>query len=316
MTRQLPPLGALRTFEAAARHGSFTRAAAELGVTPAAVSHLVRELEGQLGAKLFQRTSRVVRLTHAGEILRGAVADALDGIGRAVARLRDADGRPRLMVTSSPSFAAKWLVPRLDRFLKIVPDADVRIDVSQRLIDFAREDIDIGIRFGTGDYPGLRVDRLFTDTVFPVCSPKLLQGKRPLRSPRDLRHHTLIHVEWRAQGETWPNWQMWMLAAGITDVDATRGIHFDQSSLAAQAAMDGQGVALGDAHLVAHDLAAGRLVRPFELTLKGPAQFAYFVVSPNVTAERPLVTAFRGWLLTEAAAMQEPARQTRRKGRS
>jgi LysR family glycine cleavage system transcriptional activator len=308
MSQRLPALGALRTFEAAARHLSFTRAAEELSVTPAAVSHLVRGLEDQLRVKLFQRTSRIVRLTHAGEILRTAVADALDGIGRAVARLREADGRPRLMVTSSPSFAAKWLVPRLDRFLERVPGVDVRIDVSQRLIDFAREDVDIGVRFGTGDYPGLRVDRLFTESVFPVCSPRLLKGRWPLRHPQDLRHHTLIHVDWDAQGGTWPTWQMWMRAAGVTDVDATRGIHFGQTSLAIQAAMDGQGVALGDSSLVAGDLAAGHLVQPFELTLTAPPQFAYFIVSPHATAGRPLIKAFREWLLEEAAAMSKPPR--------
>ncbi|MGH6753699.1 MAG: LysR family transcriptional regulator, partial [Bradyrhizobium sp.] len=203
MVTFIPGLGGLRGFEAAARHSSFTKAAAELGVTPAAVSHLVRELEDQLGVKLFARTSRVVRLTPAGEILRHAAAEAIDGVGRAVARLREAAGRPRLMVTSSPSFAAKWLVPRLDRFLLQNPEADVRIEVSQRLIDFVREDVDIGIRFGKGDYPGLLADRLFEDMVFPVCSPKLLKGKYPLRQPRDLRHHTLIHVDWNALDDTW-----------------------------------------------------------------------------------------------------------------
>jgi LysR family glycine cleavage system transcriptional activator len=264
----------------------------------------MRELEDQLGVKLFWRSSRVVRLTPAGEILRTAVAGALEGIERAVTRLRTVDGRPRLMVTVSPSFAAKWLVPRLDRFLQICPGADVRIDVSQRLIDFAREDVDVGIRFGKGDYPGLRADRLFEETVFPVCSPKLLKGAHPLRHPRDLRHHTLIHIEWDAQWQTWPNWKMWLLAAGVDNVDAERGLHFSQTALALQAAVDGQGVALGDASLVSDDLAARRLVRPFELTLKGPSDFAYHVIAPEAAAERPLVKAFREWILAEAAQMK------------
>ncbi|HUL08342.1 MAG TPA: transcriptional regulator GcvA [Candidatus Acidoferrum sp.] len=304
MSRQLPGLRAFRTFEAAARHRSFTRAADELGVTPAAVSYLVRELEAQLRVKLFQRTSRVVRLTGAGETLSAAVAEALEGIRRAVARVQDAGGQPRLNVTATPSFAIKWLVPRLNKFLDRMPDVDVRIDMSRHVVDFERQDMDIGVRFGTGDYPGLRVDRLMTETVAPVCSPKLLAGPRPLRHPRDLRHHTLIHVDWQALGWTWPTWEMWMQSAGVTGVDTRRGIRFGQGVMAIQAAIDGQGVALGDETLVAADLAAGRLVRPFELTLKTPPQFAYWIVTPPRAAERPLVQAFREWMLGEAAAMQ------------
>ena len=168
-------------------------------------------------------------------------------------------------------------------------------------VDFAREDVDIAILFGNGDYPGMIRDRLFEETVFPVCAPELLSGKAPLAKPQDLVRHTLIHVEWQAQGATWPNWRMWMLAAGIKDFDVSRGLHFSQTSLAIQAAIDGHGVALGDSTLVTDDLAAGRLVRPFDVTLKGPPQFAYYVVSPGETAEEPMVTAFRRWVLAEAA---------------
>jgi LysR family transcriptional regulator, glycine cleavage system transcriptional activator len=302
MARALPGLTSLRTFEAAGRFLSFTKAAAELGVTPAAVSHQIREFEDQLGTRLFMRTSRSMRLTHAGEILHVAVADALDGISRAVTRLRKVDGKPQLKITTSPSIAAKWLVPRLDRFLAIVPDADVRMEVSQLALDFTREEIDIAIRFGDGNYPGLKVDRLFDETIFPVCSPKLLQGKKPLKTPRDLLQHNLIHVDWEAQGATWPNWRMWMLAAGIRDFDDRRGLHFSQTSLALQAAIDGHGVALSESTLVADDLAAGRLVQPFRVTIKGPPRFAYYVISPAETAEEPMIKTFREWLLKEAAA--------------
>ena len=302
MTRgRLPGLSAFSTFAAAARHQSFTRAAQELGVTPAAVSYLIRELEIQLGVKLFHRTKRIVRLTDAGEMLNATVANALEAIGRAVERVRDAGGQPRLKVTATPGFAMKWLVPRLNGFLERFPDVDVRIDMSRRPVDFAREDMDIAIRFGTGRYPGLQVDRLMSDTVYPICSPKLLKGPRPLRHPRDLRHFTLIHVDWQALGETWPTWEMWMASAGVTGIDTARGIHFDQGVMAIQAAIDGHGVALGDSSLTAVDLAQGRLVRPFELALNAPAQFAYWIVVPPHTAERPLVVAFREWLLTEAA---------------
>jgi LysR family glycine cleavage system transcriptional activator len=302
MARALPGLASLRTFEAAGRHLSFTRASVELGVTPAAVSHQIREFEDQLGARLFSRTSRSMRLTHAGEILHAAVADALDGIARAVTRLRKSDGKPQLKVTTSPSIAAKWLVPRLDRFLAIVPDADVRMEVSQLPVDLVRDGVDIAIRFGDGNYPGLKVDRLFDETIFPVCSPRLLQSKKPLKAPRDLLEHNLIHVDWDAQGATWPNWRMWMLAAGIRDFDDRRGLHFSQTALALQAAMDGHGVALSESTLVADDLAAGRLVQPFKVTIKGPPRFAYYVISPVETADEPIVKTFREWVLKEAAA--------------
>jgi LysR family transcriptional regulator, glycine cleavage system transcriptional activator len=319
-------LAALRGFEAAARHLSFTRAAAELNVTPAAVSHAIRELELDLKIRLFERSSRVVRLTAAGETLSRAVAEGLGTIGRAVQRLRAADGRPKLMVTTSPSLAAKWLVPRLDGFLAQHPNVDVRIDVSQRLADFGEDGVDIGIRFGTGEYPGLVVERLFEESVFPVCSPNLLKSRHPLREPRDLKHHTLIHIDWDAQWATWPNWAMWLRAAGAPEVDATRGLHLSQTSLALQAALDGHGVALGDSTLVADDLAARRLVRPFSMALKGPAQFAYHLVHAPQRSEEPLIKAFRKWILQEVAMTGVPdsaatgetlaaRRRARRRGR-
>ncbi|HEX3066465.1 MAG TPA: transcriptional regulator GcvA [Dongiaceae bacterium] len=303
MARNLPGLGAMKSFEAAARLLSFSRAAEELGVTPAAVSYRVRDLEDQLGVQLFQRTSRVVELTEPGRQLLAGVSEALDGIARTVSRLRGADLRPRLTVTTSPSFASKWLVPRLHRFLERYPDADVRIDVSDRLVDLTHEEVDIGVRFGKGQYPGLRVDRLFDEIIFPVCSPKLLSGRRPLKQPRDLRHYTLIHVEPQAAWATWPDWRMWLLAAGLRDLNPHRGLHFTHTALALQAAIDGQGVALAESTLVADDLASGRLVRPFEMSIKGPAEFGYYALtSPNES--RPLVKAFLDWIVAEAGQMK------------
>ena len=303
MARHLPGLGALKTFEAAARLLSFSRAAEELGVTPAAISYRVRDLEDQLGVQLFQRTSRVVELTEPGRQLLVGVSEALDGIARTVSRLRTADLRARLTVTTSPSFASKWLVPRLHRFLERYPDADVRIDVSDRLVDLTHEEVDIGVRFGKGQYPGLRVDRLFDEIIFPVCSPKLLSGRRPLKQPRDLRHYTLIHVEPQAAWASWPDWRMWLLAAGLRDLDPHRGLHFTHTALALQAAIDGQGVALAESTLVADDLASGRLVRPFEMSIKGPAEFGYYALTtPNES--RPLVRAFLDWIVAEAGQMK------------
>src|SRR5919206_4509827 len=298
MSRQIPGLGALRTFEAAARHQGFTKAAAELGVTPAAVSSQIRALEDQLGVRLSWRTSRTVRPTEAGAVLLAAVGEALDIVARAVEEVRGA-GRKRLVVTATASIAAKWLVPRLDRFRALHPDAEVRIDVSDGLADIARGEADVGIRFGNGVYPGLRADQLFEELVFPVCAPRLLEGPHPLRRPEDLRHHNLLHVEWRAQGESWPDWRMWLLAAGVDGVDATRGLHFNNTAIAVQAALAGQGVALGNTSLVADDLAAGRLVRPFELELRGSARLAYYLVYPRSAGDRPLVKAFREWMLAE-----------------
>jgi LysR family glycine cleavage system transcriptional activator len=304
MLRHIPGLASLKAFDASARHLNFTRAAAELNVTPAAVSHQIKELEEAIGVPLFQRTSRHMQLTRQGMILKPAIGEALEGLTRALQRIRQVENPTQVRVTASPSIAAKWLVPRLDRFLETAPGADVRIDVSSEPLDFEREDIDVAIRFGDGNYPGLMVEKLFHDTLFPVCAPELLKGAKPLREPKDLLQFTLIHLEWEAQGAVWPNWRMWMLAAGVKDFNDTRGLHFSQTSLALQAAIDGHGVALGDSTLVGDDLAAGRLIKPFELALRSPAQFAYHLITRRDTAERPMTKAFRNWIIAEAAASQ------------
>lgn len=301
MVRPIPGTGSLRVFEAAGRHLNFTRAAEELHVTPAAVSHQIKEFEEQLDIRLLERTSRSMRLTSAGEILHAAASEALAGLTRAVGQIQRRRDSAALRVTASTSIAARWLVPRLDDFMKTMPGVDVRLDVSDRVREFARDEIDVAIRFGNGNYPGHRADRLFDNTIFPVCSPALLRTKKPLSHPRDLLQHRLIHVDWSAPGVMWPNWRMWMLAAGVTDYQETAGLRLDNSGLALQAAIDGQGVALGDSSLVSDDLAAGRLVQPFAVTIKGPPQFAYYVISPVETQNDPLVRSFRDWILDEAA---------------
>lgn len=304
MLRHIPGLQSLKAFDASARHLSFTKAAQELNVTPAAVSHQIKELEEAIGVPLFQRTSRHMQLTRQGLILKPAIADALDGLTKALQRIRQTDNPKQVRVTASPSIAAKWLVPRIDRFLDSVPGADVRIDVSSSVLDFDRDDVDVAIRFGDGNYPGLQVDKMFHDVLFPVCSPAMLQRGKPLREPRDLLQHTLIHLEYEAQGAVWPNWRMWMLAAGVKDFNDTRGLHFSQTSLAIQAAIDGHGIALGDSTLVGDDIAAGRLVKPFELSLRSPAQFAYHLITLRDLAGRPMTKAFRDWIIAETAASQ------------
>jgi LysR family glycine cleavage system transcriptional activator len=301
MIELFPGLRSLRAFDAAARNLSFTKAADELHVTPAAISHQIRELEEQIGASLFARTSRSMRLTREGQILREAAAEALETIGRSLQRIRKLKNQKQIKVSATPSLGAKWLVPRLDRFMAEVPGAEVRLDVSSALTDFDRDDVDVAIRFGQGNYPGLRVDLLFLDTVFPVCSPKLMEGAKPIRKPRDLLQHPLIHLDWDAQGLPWPNWRMWMQAAGVHDYEEVGGLRFRQTSFAIEAAIDGQGVALGDSNLVADDIAAGRLIKPFELSLRAPPQFSYYIISPEETADTPMVRAFREWALKEAA---------------
>jgi len=300
MIELFPGLRSLRAFDAAAERLSFTRAADDLAVTPAAISHQIKELESQLGVSLFTRTSRSMRLTREGEVLHAAAHESLEVLSRALMRIKRLENRMQIRVSASPSLAAKWLVPRLDRFLSLQPGADVRVDVSHSVVDFDREDIDIAIRFGEGRYPGLRADMLFQDNVFPVCSPKIITKDKPLKTPKDLLKHTLIHLDWEAQGSPWPNWKMWMKASGINDFDDRAGLHFGQTSFAVQAALDGMGVALGDSNLVADDLAAGRLVKPFELSLRAPKQFAYYVITRLDTADAPMVDAFRDWCMAEA----------------
>jgi LysR family transcriptional regulator, glycine cleavage system transcriptional activator len=300
MLEHFPGLRSLRAFDAAAQHLNFTRAAAQIGVTPAAISNQIKELEEQLQVSLFQRTSRTMRLTKEGEILAEATHESIEVLSRALHRMRKVANRNQLFVSSTPSVAAKWLVPRLDRFLSAFPGADVRIDVSNTLVDFDRDDVDIAIRFGSGKYPGLRSDPLFQDSLSPVCSPRLISKDKPLQTPKDLLKFTLIHLDWDAQGQPWPNWRMWMQAAGIRDFDERSGLHFGQTSLTIQAAIDGHGVALGDSNLVADDLAAGRLIKPFELSLKAPAAFGYHVISREEVQEQSMVAAFRDWLLREA----------------
>ncbi len=304
--RLIPGMRALRTLMAAGRHLNFTRAADELGLTPAAVSFQIKEIEEQLGVKLFTRTSRTIRLTEPGVILCEAAADALDVMSRAISKAQKAArGTAQLKVTVDPQFATKWLMRRVEHFRKLHADIDLRFDISYEVRDFEVDDIDVAIRFGTGRYPGLSASRLFHNVIVPVCSPRLLASGKPLREPRDLLHHTLAHIEWSRQGVTWPNWRMWMAAAGINDFDDSNTIVFATSSNAVDAAMTGDAVALADFAMVANDLSEGRLVRPFELSIKVPSEFAYFLVYPEQTAQDPRITAFRDWILNETAALHE-----------
>ncbi len=303
MVVHVPGTRALRTLEAAGRHLNFTRAAQELGLTPAAVSHQIKEFEEQLGVALFSRTSRTIELTEAGTLVVEATTDALDRIDRAVARARRIKrGAAAISLTMDAVFASKWLLPRADRFRKLHPDIELRFDIASDVRDFGYDDVDMGIRFGGGKYPGVTAERLFDNVIIPVCSPVLLRDGPPLNEPRDLLKHTLVHIEWSHQGVTWPNWRMWMAAAGIEDFDDSQCVLFEDSSHAVQAAIDGNVVALADFAMVARDLSAGRLVRPFELGIKMPADFAYYLVYPTESATDQRIQAFREWVLAEASA--------------
>lgn len=305
MAPPIPGMRGLQAFESAGRHLNFTRAAGELRLTPAAISHQIKELEDQLGTAVFHRTSRSMRLTPAGEILHAAATEALAGLNRAVVQARKlARGSSLLKVTADAQFAAKWLMRRVEGFRKTRPEIELRFDISYEVRDFELDDIDVAIRFGTGKYKGLCTDRLFDNVIVPVCSPRLLRSGPPLKQPRDLFRHTLAHIEWSRQGVTWPNWRMWMAAAGVEDFDDSRTIVFGTSAEALQAAIDGDAVALADFALVANDLSEGRLVRPFELGMRMAPEFAYFLVYPQASTDDPRIAAFRTWILAEAATTQ------------
>ena len=307
MPTHIPGTRALRALDAAARHLNFTRAADELGLTPAAISHQIKEIEDQLGMALFVRTSRTVQLTAAGNVIHEAAVEALTMLGQAVTKARKIRrGATELKVTADATFASKWLVPRIDSFRKRRPEIELRFDISSQLRDFVHDDIDVAIRFGAGKYPGLVAECLFDNVIIPVCSPKLLESGPPLREPRDLLQHTLVHIEWSRQGVTWPNWRMWMAAAGVEDFDDSKCVLFEDSSHAIQAAIEGSVVALGDFAMIADDLSSGRLVRPFELGIKMPADFAYYLVYPAEVSDDSRIVAFREWIFDEASRTQAP----------
>ena len=293
---RLPTLNALRAFEAAGRHLSFTRAAEELHVTQAAISHQIKSLEEQLGIRMFRRGPRGLLLTDAGQSYLPEVREAFQRLTAATDRLLEDDARGAITVSVLPSFAARWLVPRLTRFRETHPDIEVRVSADDRLADFDRNDVDLAIRYGRGDYPGLHADRFLTEELFPVCNPDLLK-RLPLERPEDLRDHTLLHDDMRM------DWSMWLLAAGVEGVDPRRGPSFNDSSMVLQAAVDGQGVALGRSALALDDLAAGRLIRPFEFSL--PAEYAYYILCPERTVNRPNIKIFREWLLSQSTPDSE-----------
>ena len=291
----LPSLNGLRAFEAAARHLSFTQAAAELNVTQTAISHQIRRLEEQLGIRLFVRQNRALALTREAQAYLPAVRAAFDDLRRATARLMRPERDGVLTVSTMASLAAKWLVTRVAAFQDAHPSLEVRITTSPHLVDFQREEVDMAVRYGRGSWPGVRAQWLMAEDIFPVCSPALLNGAKPLRRPEDLADHTLLHTTVLRE-----DWQLWLTAAGLpVSLALRRGLSFDQSFMAVQAAIDGLGVALGRSRLVDADIAAGRLVVPFDVVL--PADAGYYIVAPEETADTPKIALFRDWLIGSVA---------------
>ncbi|MGL3106263.1 transcriptional regulator GcvA [Bradyrhizobium sp. BR 1432] len=299
MTARLPSLNGLRAFEAAARHLSFTLAAAELNVTQTAISHQIRRLEEELGIRLFVRQNRALALTPEARDYLPGVRAAFNDLRLATDRLLRKDDDKVLTVSTLASLAAKWLLPRLTDFQEQHPGIDVRITTSTSLVDFQRDDVDAAIRYGRGQWPGLRADWLMADELFPVCSPSLLRGDKPLRRPQDLRNHPLLHTS-NANSD---DWRLWLTAAGLpADIARQPGITFDMIFMTIQAAIDGIGVAMGRTSYVQDDIAKGRLVVPFKIAL--PADAGFYLVSPEGRREAPKLTAFRNWMI---AATQNKA---------
>jgi LysR family transcriptional regulator, glycine cleavage system transcriptional activator len=299
MTARLPSLNGLRAFEAAARHLSFTQAASELNVTQTAISHQIRRLEEELGIRLFVRKNRALALTSQARDYLPGVRAAFNDLRLATDRLMRKDDDKVLTVSTLASIAAKWLLPRMSAFQEAHPGLDVRITTSTNLVDFRTGDVDAGIRFGRGHWPGVRADWLMADELFPVCSPALLTGDNPLNCPQDLARHTLLHTS----GPYDDDWRLWLTAADLSpEISRLPGLSFDLIFVTVQAAIDGMGVALGRTTYVQDDIAKGRLVAPFKIAL--PADAGFYLVSPEGTADPPKLAAFRQWL--KASAKTKP----------
>jgi LysR family glycine cleavage system transcriptional activator len=292
MLRRLPPLNALKAFEAAARSNSFTRAAQELNVTPGAVSQQVKALEATLGIKLFNRERQRLVITEAGREYLAVLRDAFDQIAVGTDRIVRHQRSSALTVSTSSDFAAKWLVTRLGRFAEARPEIDLRVSATDHHVDFAREDVDVAVRHGDGNWPGLAVVQLCSERLLPVCSPRLISGSNRVTCASDLLKFPLLRLD------DWKTWNRWFEAAGVADPVA-HGPVLNRGGMLIDAAVDGRGVALARTALAAWDLINGRLVRPIDVSLE--MSNTYWIVCPKATSKIPKITIFRNWLLAEAA---------------
>lgn len=289
--RRLPNLAALRAFEAAARHANFSRAAEEIHVTHGAISHQVRALEQELGVALFARHGKRIAITPEGERFAAAVRKSLAEIAAAAAALQADARQTRLTVTALPSFAARWLAPRLGGFIEQYPAMEVMLHSSNHMVDFLREAVDVGIRFGSGHYPGLATEKIMDDCYYPVASPRLNGGKLP-RTPQQIVRSSLL----RCDGEPW---MPWLRAAQLDAPEPSGGLVFQDSSMLVRAAVEGHGIALARHSIAMADIESGALVRLSDIAVASP--HAYYLVCPPAALRKPQVQAFRGWLLAELA---------------
>jgi LysR family glycine cleavage system transcriptional activator len=289
--RRLPPLAALRAFEAAARHLSFKRAAAELAVTPTAISHQIRLLEDQIGLRLFKRQPRQVLLTPEGQRLYLVLREGFDAFAKAIASLDARRSRTVVTLSATRAFTARWLVPRAPSFAVANPGMDLRLHAADEPVDLRSGTVDVAIRYGRGSFPGLKAEELFRDEFAPVASPHL-----GLHEPSDLHRQTLIHFEWYRTDRETPIWPRWLARAGLRDLEPAAELTFTDESHAIQAAIAGQGVALLDLMLIADDLANGALVQPFGPVLPG---YRCFLVYPEAAAESERIAAVRTWIRRE-----------------
>ncbi len=300
---KLPPLNALKAFEAAARHLSFTKAAEELQVTPGAISQQIRQLEEYAGTPLFKRTGRQVLLTDAAQATMPLLADAFEKLIEAGRVMKAPARKGKVMISCAPSFAVKWLAPRLDAFHRAHPEIEAWISADMDLTDFARADTDLAIRYGRGVYDGLKAEKLLEETVLPVCSPALMEGPRAIRTAEDLKGHTLIHDESGENDPSCPDWASWLTARKVKGHEAGRGPRYNQGVLVIEAALAGQGVALAKNALAAADLASGRLVAPFA---DGGSllDFSYWLVWPKGRTQTIEARTFVKWAKAEASASE------------
>jgi LysR family transcriptional regulator, glycine cleavage system transcriptional activator len=310
--KPLPPLTSLRAFEAAARLLSFTRAARELHVTPAAISHQIRGLERHLGVELFHRGARRLTLTDSGQIAAEHLREGFERLARAVGVLRGGQRSGHLTVGATPSFATRWLVPRLPRLTRRVPDIDLRLRTQTRPFDLDQDEIDVAIRFGRGGFDGATAHALFGEFVTPVASPSLLRA-HAVRRPADLARTPFIHDDSMRRAGRPPSWAEWFRVAGVRGIDTGGGLHFDDGHLALQAAAAGQGVALGRLAYAAGDLTTGVLRAPFPQVIE--MDLHYYLLIPDSRIGEPVIVVFRDWLLAEASRFQRTVRQHLAAGR-
>jgi LysR family transcriptional regulator, glycine cleavage system transcriptional activator len=299
MADRLPPLDFLRGFESAARHLSFTRAAAELFITQSAVSRQIKALEDHLGVPLFKRMNRSLELTEDGKTMFRLASEVLQRVTETTSRIMGARGDRALTVSTTLSFASLWLVPRLPRWRALHPDLDVRIAANDAMVDLDRDNIDLAVRFCTPEAAPAGAVRMDEEVVFPVCSPRLLKDKlRPLKRPEDLKHHVLLHFEDAGWRWPWLDWSQWLAAAKMHGLKPAGSLRFSHYDHLIRAAIDGDGVALGRTPLLRSQLKSGELVAPFDK--RTPSGRQYFVITSRAAQARPEVQALVKWLLEEA----------------